>query len=370
MIQSPDKKIQFILSLLIIMIFIPIGGSLPTVQAEAPLNLEDAVFRQEQRFRYVNLESVINSLGITDGMTILDIGANVGLAAITFAEKLHGTGEVFTTDVRNKWVDYISDEAQKRGLNNLHPVLVKKDGLDDFYGKHRFDLVFLSNIYHLLENRIDYFSRLRGCLKPDARLVLINYNQVPLVTPDELSNFDSLVESLSRENPESPFVKLLSLASKQYLKDKGNMRKESETFKRVLVEDFNRMLTDPRFYNQFYKNSYFTNVLLTPPERDLANWLLMSLKEDGVLEIPGDQIDAKSMRTVIKLNRLFFNKHFEKYLARGHKGIGAYFPASDANRHTSKYVMMRELDAAGYKFAQEIKVSLLFDVVIMVPKTP
>ena len=74
------------------------------------------------------------------------------------------------------------------------------------------------------------------------------------------------------------------------------------------------------------------------------------------------------MRTVIKLNRLFFIKRFGEHLAQG--GRGAYFPVGDANRHTSKYVVLKELDAAGYRFVEELRLSPYYDAVIMAPQAP
>jgi hypothetical protein len=136
--------------------------------------------------------------------------------------------------------------------------------------------------------------------------------------------------------------------------------------KRSLVKDFNRMLTDPTFYKNFYSDSYFKRGFFTPSERDFANWLLMDLDEKGILQKTSEQIDAKSMRTVIKLNRLFFLKRFGDSLANG--GMGAYLPAGDANRHTSKYVMFRELAIAGYEVAQELPLSPYYDAVVMVSK--
>jgi len=297
-------------------------------------------------------------------MTILDIGSGPGYASFLFAEKLHGSGEVFATDIREDFVRYIADEAKRRGLTNLFSALVKTEGLDDFYRKHRYDLVFLSNVYHCLDNRIEYFSSMRKLLNPGARLVLILYDQVPLLSVADLSDLDGLADSLSKKSDDDPFHKHLSTGTRQLLKD----RTDREGLERALVEDFNRMLVDPRFYKGFYDNSYFRKNLFTAPEREFANWLLMTLEEDGVLEKPVDQIAAKAMRTVIKLNRLFFIKQLGDYLSGG--GIGSYVPAGDANRHTSKYVMLRELDAAGYKFIHEIKLSPYFDAVIMVPRTP
>ncbi len=332
--------------------------------AEAKPPLKFAIMRQEHRNEYVQFETVIDALDITAGMTILDIGSGPGYASFVFAEKLRGSGEVFATDVREDFVNHINDEAKRRGLTNLFSAVVKAEGMDDFYGKHRYDLVFLSNAYHCLDNRIEYFSKIRGLLKRNARLVLVLYNQVPVFSTDDLSDADGLIDKLSRENDDNPFYKYLSEGTKQLLK----VYDKEEGVEDALVDDFNRMLVDPQFYKGFYSGSYFRKNLFTVPERDFANWLLMTLSEDGVLEKPVDQIDAKAMRTVMKLNRLFFMKTLGGYLAEG--GMGAYIPAGDANRHTSKYAMLRELDAAGYEYSKEISLSPFFDAVIMVPKAP
>jgi len=331
-------------------------------QAKPPLKF--AIKRQQDRNEHIKFETVIDALDITAGMTILDIGSGPGYASFLFAGKLHGSGEVFATDIRKDFVDHIADEAKRRGLSNLFSSLVRENGLDEFYGKHRYDLVFLSNVYHCLDNRMEYFGKLRGLLKPGARLVVVLYNQVPLFSVDDLSDIDSIVDSLSDEADDDPFHKHLSAGTRRLL-EAGTDR---EVLARALIADFNRMLTDPRFYRGFYDNSYFRKDLFDAPERDFANWLLMTLQEDGVLEKPADRIDAKAMRGVIKLNRLFFAKRFGDFLALD--GMGAYLPAGDANRHTSKYEMLRELDAAGYNFIKELKLSPYFDAAIMVPKTP
>jgi hypothetical protein len=74
------------------------------------------------------------------------------------------------------------------------------------------------------------------------------------------------------------------------------------------------------------------------------------------------------MRAVIRLNRLFFAKSFGEYFKNKNGDFGAYIPAGDANRQTSKYAMLRELEAAGYRVLKEVKMSPLFDAVTMVPR--
>ena len=357
-----SKRIKIYCVSFLSMIVPSIVGPITPAEAKPPLKF--AIMRQEHRNEYVQFETIIDALDITAGMTILDIGSGPGYASFLFAEKLLGSGEVFATDIRQDFVDHIAGEAKRRGLGNLHSAVVKAEGFDEFYGKHRYDLVFLSNAYHCLDNRVDYFTKLRGSLKRNARLVLVLYNQVPVFSVDDLSDADGLIVKLSGEMDENPFYKNLSAGTKQLLKDHAR----AEGVEDAIVGDFNRMLVDPQFHKGFYRDSYFRKNLFTVPERDLANWLLMTLNEDGVLEKPADQIDAKAMRAVMKLNRLFFIKMLGGYLAEG--GMGAYIPAGDANRHTSRYVMLRELDAAGYKYSKEINLSAYFDAVIMVPKTP
>ncbi len=360
--MAGTANMRFIGVSLLSIVVAAIAGAIMPAQAKPPLKL--AIQRQELRNEYTRFETVIDALELTPGMTILDIGAGAGYASFLFAEKLHGTGEVFATDIRKDFVDHIAEVARERGLANLSSALVKDRGLDEFYGKHRYDLVFLSNVYHCLDNRIEYFGALRGFLKPNARLVLVMYNQTPLYSEDDLDDVDGLVDNLSRAADDDPFVKHLSPATRRLLADNG----KKEGLGKALVDDFNRMLVEPLFYKAFYENSYFTRDLFTAPEREFANWLLMTLRDDGVLERPADRIDAEAMRTVIKLNRLFFTKRFGSYLAN--EGMGAYVPAGDANRQTSKYAMLRELDAAGYRPVKEMKLSPYFDAVIMVPKTP
>jgi SAM-dependent methyltransferase len=356
------KNMMLIRVLFASVIVMSIAGPVKPAEAKPPLKF--AIMRQEHRNEYVQFETVIEALDITSGMTILDIGSGPGYASFLFAEELRGSGKVFATDIREDFVNYISDEAKRRGLTNLFSVAVKAEGLDNFYGKHQYDLVFLSNVYHCFDNRIEYFSKLRGFLKQKARLVIVLYNQVPVFSVDDFSNADGLVDNLSRETDDNPFYKNLSAGTKKLLGDHA----KGDEIERALVDDFNRMLVDPRFYKGFYSDSYFRKNLFTVPEREFANWLLMTLEEDGVLEKPADQLSAKALRTVMKLNRLFFMKKLGGYLAGG--GMGAYIPAGDANRHTSKYVMLRELDAAGYEYSSEINLSPYFDAVIMVPKTP
>ena len=47
-------------------------------------------------------------------------------------------------------------------------------------------MIFLSNTYHHIENRVAYFTRLRSSLKPRGRLVIVDFTagQMAMDIPD------------------------------------------------------------------------------------------------------------------------------------------------------------------------------------------
>lgn len=346
----------------VLLCLMSVAGTVMDCSAKPPL--EVAVRRQQIRNDYIKFETIINALDITPGITVLDIGAGPGYASFVFAEKLGGSGKVYATDIRKEFVEYIAEEAKRRGLTNLYSRVVSGQGLDPFYGEHRYDIVFLANVYHVIQNPVEYFAKLRDLLNPGGRLVFVLYNQAPLFSADDFASVDGIRGILSEGDNGDPFIQRLSEGTRQLLSEKGN----TAELVSALVEEFNRMLTDPNLYQGFYDGSYFRKEMFTASDRQLANWLLMMLKENGSLQRAPEQLDAKELRTVIMLNRLFFQSRFGEYLAN--YGMGAYIPAGDANRHTSKYLLVRELGAAGFKVAAEMQLSPYFDAVIMVPAAP
>ncbi|MFC1837773.1 class I SAM-dependent methyltransferase [Thermodesulfobacteriota bacterium] len=340
----------------------------PTKSGQAaPLRMK--IEQQGASINYIRLKAIVDALGVTDGMTILDIGAGPGFASFLFAKELQGSGAVYATEIQERFVKYITREAERRGLANLFPVQVNGEGLDDFYGRQRYDIVFAANVYQSLDNPVDYFGKLRNFLNPGARLVLVLYNQAPLFSVDDFTDLDALANFLSAAAEGSPFVSNLSEATRHLLQEKT----DRDAIAKALVEDFNRMLQNPKFYTEFHTMGRTAvtkdNLLvLNVQRRELASWLVMKVKEDGFFEKPSEQRGGSEIRTVIRLNRLFFQEMLGKFLAN--KGMGAYIPATDAIGYTSKYVVLRELETAGYRFVGEIKTTPSFDTVIMEPVMP
>lgn len=331
-----------------------------------------AIQSQRERHQFIQLDKIEKALGLRDGMTVLDIGAGPGLTSLWFAERLKtlgfGKAQVFATDVLSDRMEFLAGEARKKGLTQLFPVVVKRSGLDEFYRSHQYDLVLLSNVYYDLENPVAYFKELRPFLKPGGQILLVIYNQTPLFIAEDFTDLKGLVGAL-KANLGNPIARALPKTTLQLLYDTS--AQASASLKDVLVGDFNRILMDLNFYKSCLSYNRFLNIKLTPREHELADWLLLGLREEGALAAPADlpaSTPPKTLRSVLKLNRLFISALLGKYLAHG--GIGVLNPASDINQYTSKYAVIRELGLAGYQFVKEEKLSVYFDAVFFTPIIP
>ena len=69
-------------------------------------------------------------------------------------------------------VMYLNDRARVEGLTNLSSVLAAPD---DPHLPRRVDLVFLCNTFHHIDDRIEYFRRLREQLRPGGRIAVVDF---------------------------------------------------------------------------------------------------------------------------------------------------------------------------------------------------
>ena len=81
---------------------------------------------------------------------------------------------MLAVDVEPKMLDYNKQELEKLGLaNRTKLVLAKPD--DPSLPENSVDLVFLCNVYHHVEQRLDYFAKTKSALATKGRVVIIDF---------------------------------------------------------------------------------------------------------------------------------------------------------------------------------------------------
>jgi ubiquinone/menaquinone biosynthesis C-methylase UbiE len=138
-------------------------------------------FENERREVYVKRDEIVAAAGAKPGMTVADIGAGTGLFTMLFADAVKPGGSVYAVDISPAFVDYIQETAKKRRVRNVTAVLT--DGVDVKLPDDSVDLAYLSDVYHHFEHPAETLASIRRALKPGGRMVVVDYERIPGVTP-------------------------------------------------------------------------------------------------------------------------------------------------------------------------------------------
>jgi SAM-dependent methyltransferase len=129
------------------------------------------VFDDPERDRWQKPHEVIQALALAREARIADLGAGTGYFAARLAKMLP-RGRVYAVDIEPDMVRYLGERAKREGLSN---VLALKGEPEDPKLPEKVDLVLLVDVYHHVENRIDYFRRLSGYLRSGGRVAVIDF---------------------------------------------------------------------------------------------------------------------------------------------------------------------------------------------------
>jgi ubiquinone/menaquinone biosynthesis C-methylase UbiE len=118
-------------------------------------------------------DEALDALKIPKGATVADIGAGVGYFTWRLAERVGPSGVVYGEDIQQAMLDQLQKNMQARHITNVREVL---GGIDDpKLPKDSVDLIILVDVYHEFSEPEKMLDRMRESLKPNGRLVLLEY---------------------------------------------------------------------------------------------------------------------------------------------------------------------------------------------------
>jgi SAM-dependent methyltransferase len=117
----------------------------------------------------------IKALKLQPGQVVADIGTGSGYYAIRMARAVGPTGKVYATDIQQGMLDILARQTQKAKVDNVVPVLSAPD--DPKLPANSLDLAIMVDVYHELAEPQAFVRRLREALKPDGRLVLLEFRK-------------------------------------------------------------------------------------------------------------------------------------------------------------------------------------------------
>jgi SAM-dependent methyltransferase len=145
-------------------------------------------------------DAALDAIGIVKGSTVADIGAGVGYMTWRLAERVGPRGKVYGNDIQPEMLSQLRRNMEQRHLSNVEPLLGAID--DPKLPAHSVDLVLMVDVYHEFSEPQAMLRHIRESLRPDGRLVLLEYRgedpAVP-IRPEHKMTIDQVKAELGPE---------------------------------------------------------------------------------------------------------------------------------------------------------------------------
>jgi len=128
-----------------------------------------------------NPDLALRLLRIRKGATVADIGAGSGYITIRMAKIVGPMGKVYASDIQQGMLTLLQQNVAKAKLDNVVPVLGTID--DPKLPAESLDLAIMVDVYHEFSEPQKMLQRIRAALKPDGRLVLLEYRAEDAAVP-------------------------------------------------------------------------------------------------------------------------------------------------------------------------------------------
>lgn len=142
-----------------------------------------------QRDREEAPGQALRIIGIAPGSTVADVGAGSGYFTVRMAKLVGPRGRVYANDIQQGMLDIIRNKLATMRLENV--TLVLGTQADPGLPAASLDLALMVDVYHELQAPQAMLQKLHAALKPQGRLVLLEYREedpsVPILPLHKMS---------------------------------------------------------------------------------------------------------------------------------------------------------------------------------------
>lgn len=150
------------------------GQNTPNRDPHGPRDVQSYIhsLMSDERITDLKPDRVVAALMLPEDAIVADLGSGPGVFTVPLAKALR-RGIVYAVDVEPQQLDALRQRLIEEDLHNVVPVLAS------FSTPHlppaRLNLVLLVDTYYHIEDRIEYFRRLRAVLRPGGRIAIIEF---------------------------------------------------------------------------------------------------------------------------------------------------------------------------------------------------
>jgi len=146
-------------------------------QADRPVSQlgATAFSNEEDRDNRQEATTVMALAGITEGMSVADIGAGEGYYTVRLAERVGKDGRVLAQDIDRDALTRLGDRVERERLDNVSIKLGAPD--DPQLPKESFDRIFLVHMYHEVAEPYAFLWRLRPALREGGQVIVVDVDR-------------------------------------------------------------------------------------------------------------------------------------------------------------------------------------------------
>ena len=143
-----------------------------------------------------NVEGALDVIGLRPGMTVAEVGAGTGYVSLRMAKRVSPGGKVYANDLQPQMLGLLRNNAVKGGITNVETVLGSET--DPNLPPGQMDLIILVDVYHEFSQPQKMLQGIRRALKPNGRLVQLEYRKedpnVPILPDHKMSVAEAKTE--------------------------------------------------------------------------------------------------------------------------------------------------------------------------------
>jgi ubiquinone/menaquinone biosynthesis C-methylase UbiE len=155
----------------------------------------DWLERPERDFEE-NPDRAIDLLGLKKGMTVGDVGAGTGYFSVRMARKVGQEGKVLASDLQPQMLARLKRNLDREKIRNVEPVQATES--DPNLPDGALDLILMVDVYHEFSQPQEMLRKMKKALKPQGRLVLLEYRKedpsVPIRPEHKMSVAEAKME--------------------------------------------------------------------------------------------------------------------------------------------------------------------------------
>jgi len=133
-----------------------------------------SIFESPGRDERLQINRVMDILGIAPGRSVADIGAGSGWFTVRASKRVGAAGLVYAVDINPEAIRYIDERVKKEQLGNVKAIVSRAD--DPLLPAGSVDAVLLLKTYHEVAQPIVLLKNLHAALRPGAKVGVIDRN--------------------------------------------------------------------------------------------------------------------------------------------------------------------------------------------------